>query len=107
MSDNNDGLTLDNLRADLIVPVGKDAINGDLKGLGAWEHIRWQSTVPPIETWMSLIRELECGRGDVVASAPLQDLLFAVLLSSLSLVKALEGTVMTLIESPRLLVGDE
>ena len=107
MSDNNDGLTLNDLRADLIVPVGKDAINGDLKGLSAWEHIRWQSTVPPIETWVSLVRKLECGRRDVIASAPLHDLLLAMLLCRLRLVKALEGTVVALIESPRLVVGDE
>lgn len=107
MGDYNYRLTLLDVRTDLIVPVGQDAVNGGLKGLGAWEHIRWQTTVPPIETWVPLVRKLECGRRDVIASAPLHDLLLAMLLSRLRLVEALEGTVVALIESPRLVVGDE
>ena len=54
---------------------------------------------------MSLIVKIKRGRRDVVASTPLQDLFLTVLLGSLSLVETLEGTIVTLVKSPCLVVG--
>jgi len=56
---------------------------------------------------VSFVIESELGRRNVVASAPLQDFLLAVLLCSLSLVEALKGTIVPLVQSPGFVVGDE
>ena len=55
---------------------------------------------------MSLIIKVELRRRNVVAATPLEDLLFAMLGSSLSLVKTLESTIGSLVETPRLVMRD-
>ena len=40
MGDDNDTLVIEDLRANLIVPVRKDTIDCDLEGLGCWENIK-------------------------------------------------------------------
>lgn len=106
MSADNHSLTLHDLGADRVVPVGQDAIDSDLKRLGAGEHIWRQQAVASIESWVSLIIHLKLGRRDVIAASPLENLLFAVLLGCLGLVETLEGSVVSLVKSPRLVVGD-
>jgi hypothetical protein len=39
MGHDHNSLTIENLRANLIVPVREDTIDGDLEGLGGWEDI--------------------------------------------------------------------
>jgi hypothetical protein len=39
MGHDNDSLVIEDLRANLIVPVRKDTIDCDLEGLGCWENI--------------------------------------------------------------------
>ena len=106
VGNDNNALARDDLWADSVIPVGQDAINSDLERLSLGKHIGWQIAISALEAWMPLILEVELGRGDVVGATPLEDLLLAVLLGSLGLVKALKSTIVALIESPCLVVRD-
>ena len=99
-------LALQDLGTDRVVPVGQDAIDGDLERLGPRENIRGQQAVASIESWVSFVIHLELGRWDVIAASPLENLLLAVLLSCLRLVETLEGAIVSLVKSPRLVVRD-
>jgi hypothetical protein len=106
MSDNENVLTLHDMWADRVVPVWKHTVDRGLERLSSWENRGWQVSIALIVNWVSLVGELQLGRRNVVAASPLEHLLLAVLLGSLSLVQALESTVVALVESPGLVVGD-
>ena len=102
----NDSLAVHDLGADLVIPVGQDAVDGDLEWLCGWENIRRQGAIPAVELGVSLVVQVELSRGDVVGTAPFEHLLLAVLLGSLRLVESLEGSIVALFETVRLVVGD-
>ena len=97
-------LSLEDLRADLIVPERKDTINCNLERLSLGEDILWKTLIPGIMPRVSLIINVKLRRRNVVAASPEHDLFFSVLGSSLSLVKTLKSTIVPLIESP--VLGD-
>ena len=71
MSNNNDALTVHDLRADRIIPVGEYAIDSDLEGLSAGKHTRWQESKSTVELRMSFVIQVKLGRRNVVRTSPL------------------------------------
>ena len=106
VGDHDDILACEHLRADSVVPVGQDTVHSDLERLSPGKDIGRQVSVPALKPWVSLVVQVQLRRRDVVAPAPLEHLLLAVLLSCLSLIEALQGAIVPLIESPGLVVGD-
>lgn len=106
MGNDDDTLAVNHLGADMIVPVGEHALHRQLKVLSTGQDGRRKVAVAAIEAGMSLVVKLERGRRNVVTAAPLKHLLFSVLLGRLSLVQTLEGAVVTLVQSPGLVMGD-
>ena len=100
MSNDYNALTVHDLGADRVVPVGENAIDSDLQGLGTGKHNRWEELESTVKLRMSFVILIELRRGDIVRTTPLSDFLFSVLFSSLGLVKSLKGSVVTLIQSP-------
>ena len=100
VTDNDDALTCHNLRADCVIPVRHHTIARHLKRLPLGDYVRGQHAVAALEARVPLVSEIKLGRRDVVATTPLSYLIFAVLCRSLSLVKALERTIVTLVQAP-------
>jgi len=106
VSDDNGVLAVHDLGADGIVPERHDTVKSGSQRLRARE-CRWgQKFVAIIVHRVSLVAQFKSRRWDVVTASPLEDLFFSVLFSSLNFVKSLEVTVMTLVKSPRFVVGD-
>lgn len=106
MGDDNDALALDDLRADLVIPVREHALDGVLKALGPGEAVRGEVVESTVVSGVSLVVEVKLGRRNVVGTTPLEDLIITVDLGSLGLVEPLEGAVGAFVQSPRLVVGD-
>ena len=104
VSHNDDVLVVEHLRSNRVEPVWQDSIDGDFQTLSSWDGVVWQVLVLGGEPGMSRIVDIEWWWWDVIASAPLQHLFFAMLLGGLSLVETLQGTVVPLIQSPVLVV---
>ena len=106
MGNDNSVLAIHDLGADGVVPVRHHTVKGGGKGFRAGEG-RWrQQSVAVIMHGVSLVAHFKLWGWDVVTASPLQDLLLSMLLSSLNFVKALEASVMALVESPGFNVGD-
>ena len=104
MSNDNNVLVVEDLRADSVVPVRQDTVNSDFKRLSIRERAVRQVLVLGRESRVSFVIIIERRRRNVVASSPLKNLLLAMPRGRLGLVEALEGTVMTLVKSPVLVV---
>ena len=89
MGHHNDFLAGHHLRADLVVPVGQDAVDSDLERLGLGQHIRGQVEISTVKRGMSLVVQFKLGRRNVIGAAPLKHFFFSVLFSSLSFVETL------------------
>lgn len=106
MSHHDDLLVLDDLRADLIVPVGQHPVDSDLKRLSLREYIEWHVLIALIVDGVSLVLDGQLGWWDVIAASPDCHLVLTVLRCRLCLVKALKSSVVTLVESPVLVDRD-
>ena len=62
--------------------------------------------VATVKLWVSLVIVVQFRRWYIISPAPSFDLFLAVLIGRLSLVEALESTVVALVESPSLLTRD-
>ena len=99
------GLAGFELRGDVGVPEGNDAVEGGREGLG--EILGpFRVLVPLVVGGVVLVRGVDGRRGDVVAAAPHQDLVLPVLVDGLLLVESLESSVVALVDLPRLDGGD-
>ena len=106
VSNNSHTLACEDLRADCVVPVGHHAVNRCLKRLSPGEDAWRKVLIATLEARVPLIAEIKLRRRDIIAATPLGHELFTVLGSRLSLIKTLEGTIVALVESPGLVVGD-
>ena len=96
----NNTLSSEDLWANAVVPVWKYSINCGFERLGLWENIIWEVLVSSLESWMSLVCEIQLWWWNIEASSPLSYFLLSVLCSGLCLVESLEGSIMSLIKSP-------
>ena len=97
MCDDNNSLAIENGRAYLVVPVGQNTVYGSLKRFCLRKNVKRESSIPSIESWVSLVIQVKIWRWDVKTSSPESDLLFSMLSSGFSLVQALESTIVSLI----------
>jgi len=106
MGNHDHTLAGENLGADLVVPVGEDSINGNLKGFSCWEDIERQAGVARVKFGVSLIIQGKLRGRHIKAASPQLHLFLSMLGSGLSLVEALKSTIMTFVKSPMLLNWD-
>lgn len=106
MGDDNNVLVVEHLRGDGIKPVGEHSIDSDLETFSARNGIVRKMSVLSREPRVSFIVYFQRRRRYIVATSPLEDLLFTVFSGSLGLVESLEGTVVSLIEAPVLVMRD-
>lgn len=106
MCDNDHILARENLGADGVVPERHDSIDSSLERLSLWQDLRRKKLIALIKGRVPFVREIKFWGRNVVRAAPLKDLLFTVLFSSLGLVESLQGTIVSLVEPPGLLKGD-
>jgi len=92
--------TVEQLRCDVVVPVGQDPNDDVFQALGRREHIRWEMRVTGIVRWMFGAVERHRRRRRVVAAPPGMHLFGAVALRGLLLVEALQRSVVTFVEPP-------
>lgn len=107
MSHNDELLSVLDLGAERVVPVGEHTIKSSLQRLCSREAVSRELLVASVVHGMALnIIQVDVRRRHIVTSSPESHLLNSVLLSGLSLVESLELAVMSLVEAPGLDVGD-
>ncbi|KAJ8525203.1 hypothetical protein ON010_g15912 [Phytophthora cinnamomi] len=88
------------------LPLGQHALGRELQGLGQGQQLLGHVLVLDVVARVVLAGRVEVRRRDVVAAAPLEHLLGAVLLHGGLLVQARERAVVALVEAPGLVHGD-
>ena len=106
VGDDDDAVMLLESREYLALPVRHDPFDALLESLCAGNVLVGNAGVAGIPRGAVRIVLGKVVRGDVEAAAPDKDLLVAIFLGCLSLVEALEHTVVLLVEPPCLLDGD-
>ena len=106
MSNDDDLLSVHDLRAERVVPVGENAVDRDFKRFGAGKNCGGQTGVATLKLGVSRVLHVQFWGWNVVGAAPLQNLFFSMFLGSFCLVESLESAVVSLVESPRLVVGN-
>ncbi|MNN46844.1 hypothetical protein D3C81_1612430 [compost metagenome] len=102
MGGDQHGLAVLQLRRDGVVPVRQHAVQGGGQRFGTRQRVAVQAGVATVMDRVARIFQVHRRRRDVVRTAPHLDLVFAVLGGSLSLVQALQATVVALVEAPGL-----
>ena len=102
MGSNEHPLAIEHPSLDLILKVGNGSADGILETFGEGKVLCIDFPVDLLQGGVSLIRELQGGRGHVKGTSPDMHLLFTVLVCRLALVQALQGAVVPLIELPAL-----
>ncbi len=87
-------------RGQRLVPERHHARHGVFQALGQRHLCRLQAGVAPVAALAAWVAGFQRGRRRVVAAAPDQHLLVAVLLGHVGLVQALQGAVVALVEAP-------
>jgi len=105
VSSDNDVLSGLEVGNDLVLPVGKDTVQGGGKRLG---KVIGEGVVgiTGIVGWVVLAGTVDSRRRDVVRATPDEDLVLSVLVDSLLLVKALKRSIVTFVELPGLVHGN-
>ena len=106
MGSDEDVVVLHERWEDLVLPVGERTSYRVAECFRQRKVSGDDTCVARVSLRSTLVSSFEGRRGHVVATAPDLDLSIAVLLCRLSLVEALEHTVVLLVESPALLYGD-
>lgn len=89
-----------------IVPERQHSVHCDFKTLSAWKSICWQMLILWGKSWVSFVINIKWWWRDVVASSPLEHLLLTELGGGLRFVQALKVSIVALIKSPVLVMGD-
>ena len=97
---NDDLLALPDGWDDLIVPEWENSVDGGGKALVEWEDLWVETLVPLVVAWVVWRVLLKWWWWDGESTPPLENLLSAVLLGGLSLVEALESTIVALVKTP-------
>jgi hypothetical protein len=103
VSNHDNSLTVEDLRANLVVPVRKHTVDGDFKGLCCWKNIKREASIARVEFRVSLIIKRELRRRNIKAASPQLHFFLSMLSSSFSLVESLECTIVTFVKSPMLI----
>lgn len=106
VGDNDDILVIENHGADSVMPEWEYAVNSGFERLGTWKSILWEACVLLGESWMSFVISAKLWRWDVIRSSPLQYLRFTVFGGGFGLVESLKSTIVPLVQSPVLVVGN-
>jgi hypothetical protein len=97
MCNHKNALTGKNISCNVVVPEWQYSRDAVLQAFGKGHHVGGEILVHGIMSGPSFVGLLESGGWEVVAPAPDEYLLFAMLLGGLGFVKSLEGTVVTLV----------
>jgi len=105
VSGDEDGLSVLELRYDIVVVVREDTVEGGGEGLGEFlgEFVAGVTGVVGGVVGTALVYG---GRGDVIGSAPDEDLVLSIFVHSLLLIKTLKTSIMPLIQLPSLVDRD-
>ena len=103
VSNHDDSLAVEDLGADLIVPVGENTVDGDFKRLSCWQHVKRETSIARVEFRMALIIKGKFRGRNIKAASPQFNLFLTMLSSSFGLIETLKSTIMTFIKSPMLL----
>jgi hypothetical protein len=90
--------------ADSVMPERKYSINCDLQRLSLRKGVGGQISILWSKSWMPFVINIELRWWDIIRSSPNKNLVFAVLFGSLGFIQALQSAVMSLVESPVLVM---